>query len=88
MTCLGIGGTGTGVAERVSWKQGGKISLTVARIGSGVLGVIVGLATLGYCNNLANSTRQSEIDTANAIKEAADRDALDDRDECRRTTNL
>lgn len=46
-------------------------------------GVITGLASLAYCKNLANGAAQSEIDTADTIKEHADRVALKNRDICR-----
>ena len=87
MTCLGLGSAATGVSARVGWVSVGKISLTVARVGSGVLAAITGLASLAYCKNLTNSTAQSEIDTVDAEKKLADKMSLTKRDECRRTTN-
>lgn len=83
MNCLGIGGAATGVAVRVGYISGGKISLTIARVGSGVLGAIAGIGSLAYCKNLANGAAQSSIDTADAVKEHADAVALRNRDTCR-----
>ena len=88
LTCLGLGTpVATGVAVRVGWISGDKISLTIARVGSGVLGGITFLASLTYCRNLANGAAQSEIDVADLAKEHADNVGLRRRDTCRRNTN-
>lgn len=88
LTCLGLGTpVVTGVSARVGWISGGKISITLARVGTGVLGGITFLASLVFCKRLANGAAQDEIDVADKIKEHADIVALRDRDRCRETTN-
>ena len=88
LTCLGLGTpVATGVSARVGWISGGKISITLARVGTGVLGGITFLASLAYCKRLANRSAQDEIDVADLQKAHADKVALRKRDNCRETTN-
>ena len=88
LTCLGLGTpVATGVSARVGWISGGKISITLARVGSGVLGGITFLASLVYCKRLANGAAQDEIDVADKQKKHADNVALRDRNRCREDTN-
>ena len=88
--CMGLGGILGSGAARASTRWTISIrgsTVAIGRVGSGLIGLVVGFSTYKICKELRESTAQSVIDAANKEKELADEMSLTKRDECRRTTN-
>lgn len=88
--CLGFaglaGGTAGGTSSRLSIRIRGSL-VTIGRVGSGILGLVVSIGAFAICQDLRDHTAQDEVDAANNLKKNADELALRKRDRCRRNTN-
>lgn len=88
--CMGYGGAaGVGAGKAYHWTIGiiRTASVTVVRVGTGVVGSVVSIAVFLACKETRDDTVQSNVDVANKTKEHADKVALMKRDNCRETTN-
>ena len=88
--CMGYGGAaGVGAGKTYHWAIGiiRTASVTVVRVGTGVVGGVVSIGVFLACKETRDDTVQSLIDVANKTKEHADKVALMKRDNCREDTN-
>ena len=73
---MGYGaGAGIGTGKAYHWTIGiiRTASVTVVRVGTGVVGGIVSLSVFLACKETRNDTVQSNVDVANKTKEHADK---------------